>query len=154
MKIVAGNKKAYYNYFITDTVEAGVELHGWEVKSARAGKVNLGESFVSFDTDGGTRSAQAVLKNAHFAPYEYGIVSEQDSRRSRRLLLKRTQIEKIRKSVEAQGMTAVVTKLYFNKRGLLKAEIGVARGKQTYDKKNVIKERDIKREVERAIKDR
>ena len=148
MKIIAQNKKAFHNYFIEDKLEAGVELQGWEVKSARAGNVSLLESFVFFE------KGEAHIKNAHFAPFENGRVSEQESRRSRRLLLKRTQIDKFHKAVATQGITCVVTKLYFNNRGLLKAEVALARGKQNYDKKQVLKERDLQREAEREVRGR
>ena len=151
---VAQNKKAYHNYFIEDKFEAGIELQGWEVKSARQNGVSLVESFVYFSKPKGAEggAVQAVLKNAHFAPYEYGRVTEQDVRRDRRLLLRRTQIEKLHKMVATKGVTCVVTKLYFNSRGLLKAEVALARGKHNYDKKQVLKERDIKRETDRVTK--
>ena len=144
---IASNKKAFYNYFIEDKFEAGIELLGWEVKSARAAEVSLLDSFVFF------AKGEAVLKNAHFAPYSKGSSAvEQIPRRDRRLLLRRSQIEKLHKAVQTKGVTCVVTRLYFNSRGLLKAEVAVARGKHTYDKKQVLKERDIKREAERQLK--
>ena len=162
MKIIATNKKAYHNYFIQDTLEAGLELFGWEVKSARAGKVSLLEAFVYFQRNEKqgknekpnaiSNKVQAYLKNAHFANYEYGIVKEQDVRRDRRLLINRHQIDKFHKAVTTAGMTCVVTKLYFNKSGLLKAEIALAKGKHTFDKKQVLRERDLKREAERQLK--
>jgi len=151
MKIIATNKKAYHNYFILDTVEAGVELFGWEVKSARSGKVSLLESFIYF-TPTKSGSIEGHIKNAHFANYEYGVVKDQDTRRDRRLLMNRHQINKFHKEVATAGVTCVVTKMYFNKKGLLKAEIALAKGKQLYDKKQVLKERDLKRETERQLK--
>jgi len=146
VKTIASNKKAFFNYFIEDTIEAGLELQGWEVKSARAGNVNLAESFVMF------REGEAWLKNSHFSNYEYGRTEEQNVRRDKKLLMNRSQIDKFHKAVTTKGITCVVTKLYFNKRGLLKAEVALARGKQLHDKKQVIKERDLKREAERELK--
>jgi len=153
MSTVAQNKKAYHNYFVEDKIEVGVELFGWEVKSARVGTVNLGESFVYFEQNDGGR-VEAFLKNSHFSKYKYSREEEQEERRSRRLLMKRTQIDKFHKVVMSNGVTCVATKLYFNSRGLVKCEIGLARGKQNYDKRQVLKERDINREAERSIKER
>ncbi|MCL2570312.1 MAG: SsrA-binding protein SmpB [Firmicutes bacterium] len=154
MKIVANNKKAYFNYFIEDKEESGIELLGWEVKSARAGKVSLVDSFVFFGREKGEKEGniQAWLKNAHFSPFEHGVVKDQEVRRDRRLLLRRAQIEKFYRAVMTKGVTCVVTKLYFSKGGYLKAEIALARGKQLHDKKQVIKERDLNREAEREIR--
>ena len=148
MKTIANNKKAFHDYFIEDKFEAGLELFGWEVKSARASEVNLLDSFVWFG------NGEAFLKNAHFAPYKDGIVAEQNPRRDRKLLLRRAQIEKLHTHVKAKGYTCVVTKLYFNNRGLVKAEVALARGKHTYDKKQALKEKDLKREAENEIKQR
>jgi SsrA-binding protein len=147
MKIVANNKKAFHDYFIEDKFEAGLELFGWEVKTARASQINLQDSFVWFTPNG-----EAFLKNAHFSPYKDGVVTEQNPKRDRKLLLKRAQIEKLHTRVKAKGYTCVVTKIYLNPRGLVKAEVALARGKHTYDKKQTLKERDIKREVENEIK--
>jgi SsrA-binding protein len=146
MKIIANNKKAFHDYFIEDKFEAGIELLGWEVKSARAANVSLTDSFVWF------RDAECFLKNAHFGPYENGIVADQNPRRDRRLLLRRAQIEKLSAAVKTKGYTCVVTKLYLTPRGLIKAEIALARGKHTYDKKQTLKEKDIKRESEREVR--
>ena len=151
MSLIASNKKAYHNYFIEDKIEAGVELQGWEVKSARAGNISLLDSFVFF-CGKESSTTEAILKNAHFSNYENGRVSEQEVRRNRKLLLNRHQIEKFHKAVSTKGMTCVVTKLYFNKRGLVKAEIALARGKQKHDKKQVLKEKDIQREIEREVR--
>ena len=148
MKLVAGNKKAHFDYFIEDKYEAGIELFGWEVKSARAGNVNLQDSFVFF------KDTECWLKNSHFSPYEYGIVKDQDPRRDRKLLLNKAQINKLHASVKAKGYTCVATKIYFNKRGLVKVEIALAKGKHNYDKKQTIKERDLQREADREIKSR
>lgn len=145
-KIIVDNRKARFDYHIEDKIETGIELQGWEVKSARAGEVNLLDSFVFFS------NGECWLKNAHFSPYKDGRVQEQESKRNRKLLLRKSQIEKLHMQVKAKGYTCVVTKLYFNPRGLVKAEIALARGKQNYDKKATLRERDIKRETERALR--
>ena len=142
---VAQNKKAYFDYFIEDKFEAGLSMQGWEVKSARAGTVSLAESFIYI------RDGSAFLKNAHFGPYEYGTVTNQDPRRDRQLLLRATEIAKLVKASQVKGYTLVATKMYFNSRGLLKVEVGIAKGKKNYDKKQAIKERDIEREKSKAI---
>jgi len=146
MKLISNNKKAFHDYFIEDKFEAGLELFGWEVKSARASEVNLSDSFVWF------QDGEAFLKNAHFAPYKDGVVTEQNTKRDRKLLLKKAQIEKLYSRVKAKGYTCVVTKIYFNPRGLVKAEVALARGKHTYDKKQALKEKDLRREAEKELK--
>jgi len=146
MKVIAQNKKAFHDYFIEDKFEAGMELFGWEVKSARASEINLLDSFVWFS------GGEAFLKNSYFAQYKDGIVTEQNPRRDRKLLLKKAQIEKLHTKVKAKGNTCVVTKIYLSPRGLVKAEVALARGKHTYDKKQTLKEKDIKRETENEIK--
>ena len=154
MKIVANNRKAFHDYHIEDKFEAGLELFGWEVKSARAAEVNLADSFVYFQQVVGSadKKVECWLKNVHFAPYKDGRLEEQVPKRDRKLLLNRIQIDKLHSNVKAKGYTCVVTKIYFNQRGLVKAEIALAKGKHSYDKKQAMKERDIKREAEREIK--
>ena len=145
MKLITSNRKAFHDYFIEDKYEAGLELEGWEVKSARAAEINLADSFVFI------RDGECWLKNVHFAPYKDGRLEEQNTKRDRKLLLKKAQIEKLHTQVKAKGYTCVVTKIYFNARGLVKAEIALAKGKQNYDKKQALREKDLKREAERAI---
>lgn len=118
---------------------------GWEVKSARAGTVNLQDSFVHF------ANGESFLKNAHFSPFAFGDVSTQETRRSRKLLLNKSEISKIHKGVKAGGYTCVATKIYFTKRGLVKVEIALARGKKNYDKRATEKERAIARETQKEI---
>lgn len=120
-----------------------MELFGWEVKSARMGAVSLAESFVRF-VDG-----EAFLKNAHFAKYKNSPDRDQDPTRNRRLLLKKNQIEKLHKAVASKGVTCICTKLYFTSRGLLKAEIALAKGKKLHDKKQTLKERDLDKAASR-----
>jgi len=152
MKIVTDNRKARFDYYIEDKFEAGLELQGWEVKSARAGNVNLQDSYVHIKKQGELNLVEAWLVNAHFSPFEYGDVKTQEVRRDRRLLLHRSEIQKIHNGVKAKGFTCVATKIYFNPRGRVKIEIALAKGKHNYDKKKTMKERDIARETARAIK--
>ena len=153
VKIIDNNKKAYHDYYIEETFEAGVELLGWEVKSARSGGVSLAESFVVCKQKSEIRNqkSECFLKNAHFSPYENGVVAQQDLRRDRRLLLNRAQIEKISKGIKVKGCTCVATKIYFNNRGRVKCEVALAKGKHNFDKKQVLKERDLQREAHRSI---
>ncbi len=143
VKIVAQNKKAYHDYFIDETFEAGVSLAGSEVKSIRGGKVSFADSFVSI------KGREAILENFYIAPYEKGSFFNLESRRDRTLLLNRREIDKLRAAVERKGYTIVATKIYF-KHSLVKFEIGLARGKHNYDKRNALKERELEREAERA----
>ena len=143
MKIIAENRKARFNYFIKDKFEAGVVLEGWEVKSARSGHVSLDESFINYERTTG----ELFLKNSYFAQYEDGDVKNQNTKRNRKLLLHQSEIDKISKCVTIKGNACVVTKIYFNKGGLIKAEVALATGKNTYDKRQTLKERDIARET-------
>ena len=143
IKIVAQNKKAYHDYFIDETYEAGVVLVGSEVKSIRAGKVSFADSFVS------VKGTSAVLENFYIAPYEKGSYFNLESRRDRSLLLNKREIDRLRAMVERKGYTIVATKLYF-KHSLVKVELGLARGKHMYDKRNALKEKQLDREAERA----
>jgi SsrA-binding protein len=145
VKQIVDNRRARFDYFLEDKYEAGMELYGWEVKSARAGSVNLQESFVFFDR------GQCFLKNSYFAPYNFGDVKTQEPRRDRRLLLKKSEISKLDMAVRAKGYTVVATKIYFDNNGRIKIEIALARGKHTYDKKQTLKERDILREAAKAL---
>ena len=145
MKVITDNRKAFHNFFIEDKFEAGLELLGWEVKSARAATVNLGESFVYF------KDGEAVLKNSHFSPYSFGEVTKQELKRDRKLLLSKSEINKLHNAVKTKGLTCVATKMYFNKQGRIKIEIALARGKHNYDKRATLKERDIARETSRSL---
>jgi len=144
-RIVTDNRKARFDYFIEDKFEAGIELFGWEVKSCRAGTVNLQDSYVWFEAKG--ESIEAYLKGAYFSQYEFGDKKTQEVRRDRRLLLNRSEISKLHNSVKMKGFTCVATKIYFNAGGKVKVEVALARGKHNYDKKKVMKERDIERET-------
>lgn len=144
MKIVTKNKKAYFNYFIKDTYEAGIALKGSEVKSVRAGNVNLADSFVS------VKDGEVFLKNAHIKPYEKATNFVPDSKRDRKLLLNKSEIKKLIRQTEEKGFTIVPTKMYF-KSSLVKVEIAVAQGKHLYDKKRVLAERDKERAMHREL---
>ncbi len=145
VKIVAQNKKAFHDYFILDTYEAGIELKGTEIKSVRKGSANLKDSFIRIKND------EAFIENMHIAPYEQGNIFNHEPLRTRKLLLHKKQIKKLQKEVKENGLTIVPTKLYFNT-SKLKVEIALARGKKLYDKRQDLKEKDSKRDIERALK--
>ncbi len=147
MKVIAENRQARFNYFLHDTFEAGIALQGWEVKSARAGNVTLTESFIQLELAAG----KIWLKNAYFAPYQNGVVAEQDTRRNRQLLLHRAEMAKIAKACTVKGNTCVPLKIYWTTKGLLKISIAVATGKNVVDKKQTLKERDLAREAARTL---
>jgi SsrA-binding protein len=145
-KTIVTNKKAYRDFFIEETYEAGIELLGSEVKSVRLGNINLKESYAV------VKNGEVLLLNAHISPYKMASMYRPDPYRTRRLLLHRHEINKIKAKVEQKGYTLVVTKLYF-KEGLIKAELGVAKGKEGQDKRRDIMEKDTKREIQRALKE-
>ena len=146
-KIIAVNKSASFEYFIEERYQAGVVLEGAEVKSLRAGKASLGESFCEI------RGGEIFLKNMHIAVYDKsGAFSTRDSRRDRKLLLNRIEISKIVGKVNERGYTLVPLKVYF-KDALIKVEIALCTGKHTYDKRKAIAERDVRRALDRAVKE-
>ena len=145
MKVVNQNKKAFHDYFILDTYEAGIELKGTEIKSVRLGHVNLKDAFIRFKND------EAFIENMHIAPYEQGNIFNHEPLRNRKLLLHKKQIKKLQREVKENGLTVVPTKLYFNT-SKLKVEIALARGKKLYDKRQDLKAKDAKRDMERALK--
>lgn len=143
---VAKNRKAYHDYFIHDTYEAGIVLTGTEIKAIRAGKVQLKDAYVSFVDD------EAYVKGMHIAPYDFGNRYNHDETRDRKLLLHKREIRKLFNDTRLQGYTIVPLHLYL-KKGKAKLEIGVAKGKHLYDKRNVEKERDLDRQVRKAVKE-
>lgn len=145
MKIVSQNKKAFHDYFILETYEAGIELKGTEIKSVRKGSTNLKDAFIRI------KNNEAFIENMHIAPYEQGNRFNHEPLRTRKLLLHKKQIKKLQKEVKENGLTIVPTKLYFNT-SKLKVEIALARGKKLYDKRQDLKAKDAKRDVERALK--
>ncbi|MBD2577091.1 SsrA-binding protein SmpB [Oscillatoria sp. FACHB-1406] len=145
-KIISDNRQARYLYEILETYEAGIELVGTEVKSIRAGRVNLRDAY------GLIRNGEAWLLNGHISPYQAsGDYFNHDPRRTRKLLLKRKEISKLVGQLEQQGLTLVPLKMYF-KRGWVKVSLGLGRGKKLHDKREAIKERDDKRQMQRALK--
>ncbi|MGH7912575.1 MAG: SsrA-binding protein SmpB [Candidatus Dormibacteraceae bacterium] len=142
---VAQNRRAFHDYFIDEQMEAGVELTGTEVKSLRAGRVNLRDGFVRVEGD------QAWLENVHISPYAQGSWTNHEPLRRRRLLLHHRQIATLYGQVRQQGYTLVPLRLYF-RGNWAKVEIGLARGKKLYDKRAANAERDAKRDIERALK--
>ncbi|MGI6367543.1 MAG: SsrA-binding protein SmpB [Anaerolineae bacterium] len=146
-RTIAHNRKAFHDYAILETMEAGIALHGSEIKSIRAGRVNLRDSFVTF------REGEAWLVGTHIAGYNEASYLDHDPTRDRKLLLHRREIIRLRAQVEQRGFTVVPTRLYL-KNNRAKVEIGVARGKHTYDKRESLRERDSEREIAREIKSR
>lgn len=147
IKIIARNRKARFEYDLGETFEAGIELLGTEIKSIRAGQVSLSEAYVR------TNGRQAWLVSAHIAPYDQASVFNHDPERERRLLLHKKEIKTLWDGVRIKGMTIVPTILYLRD-GLAKVEIALAKGKRRYDKRQAIKERDMARDVDRAMNDR
>ena len=145
IKVIDNNKKAFHDYFIEETYEAGIVLTGTEVKSVRGGHMSLRDSFVIF------KGGQALLVGAHIKPYEKGSFFNTDAKRTRVLLLNKGEINKLRGKTEAKGYTVVPTRAYF-KKGLVKVEVGLAKGKEGHDKRRTIAERDAKRNIERTLK--
>ena len=134
------NRQASHNYFITDTVEAGIVLTGTEIKSIRNGKCNIKDSYAIY------KNGEVFLLNCHIAQYEQGNIFNHDENRTRKLLLHKKEIFKLRDKLELEGYTLIPLKIYF-KNGLAKVSIGVCKGKHTYDKKEALKEKDIAREL-------
>ena len=141
------NRKASHDYFLLSTYECGIELKGTEIKSIREGSANLKDSYAII------RNNEVFLLNMFIAPYKEGNIFNHEERRNRKLLLHKQQINKIKKEIEEKGLTIVPTKVYF-KNNKAKVEIAVARGKHNYDKRESIKEKDIKREMQKENKNR
>lgn len=141
---VATNKKAFHDYFIEETYEAGIELLGSEVKSIRLGNVNLKDSFALI------RGNEVFLNNVHISPYSKGSYYNPEPKRSRRLLLHRGEINKLRGKIEKKGYTLVVTRMYFVN-SLVKVELALAKGKELHDKRQALKEKQVNREIQREM---
>lgn len=146
-KLVANNKKAFHDYFIDETYEAGVVLHGTEVKSLRMGKCSIKESFIRIE------NGEMFVYGMHISPYEKGNIFNKDPLRVKKLLLHRVEINKLAGKVAEKGFTLVPLQIYF-KDGRAKVEIGLARGKKLYDKRQDIAKKDQRREMEREFKGR
>jgi SsrA-binding protein len=146
-KVLVANRAAFHEYHISDKYEAGVALTGTEVKSAMGGRVQLKDSYVA------VRDGEAWLFNAHISPYSHGNRENHDPMRTRKLLLHRREIDKLEEAAAIQGMTLVVTRIYL-KNGRIKIEVGVARGKKLYDKRETEMRRTIERETQAQLKER
>ncbi len=144
-KLIAQNKKAYHDYFIEEVFQAGISLVGTEVKSLRMGKCSLKESYIRIE------NGEAMLYGMHISPYEQGNIFNKDPLRTRRLLLHKSQINKIGGAITATGYTVVPLKIYFD-RSLVKIDIGIAKGKKLYDKRQTIAKNDQRREAEKEFK--
>ncbi len=144
-KLIANNKKAYHDYFVEEQYEAGLVLHGTEVKSLRMGKCSIKEAFISIDR------GEAFVNGMHISPYEKGNIFNKDPLRPRKLLLHKAEIMKLTGKVAEKGYTLMPLQVYF-KNGRAKMEVGLCRGKKLYDKRQDIAKKDARREVEREFK--
>jgi len=147
-RLIASNKKVFYDYTVDETFEAGIVLTGTEVKSLRESRATLRDAFAT------VRSNEVWLHGLYVAPYTHGNRSNVEPDRKRKLLLHRNQIRYLVGKTKEKGYTLVPLKMYFAENGLVKLEIGLARGKKTYDKRDAEAARDSKRDIERALKDR
>lgn len=147
IKQVTTNKKAFHDYFILDSIEAGIVLQGTEVKSLREGKANLKDGYARIDR------GEVYLIDCHISPYPCGGHFNHEPERPRKLLLKKQEIKRLLGKMTEKGMTLIPTRIYF-KDGKAKVEIGIAKGKRLYDKRESLRKKDERREIERAFKDR
>lgn len=147
IKPVAQNKKAYHEYFVEETYECGLSLSGTEVKSMRLGRVNIKESYCMI------RNGEAFVEGMHISPYEQGNLFNTDPLRPKKLLMHKSEIRKLASMVSRQGYTLIPLKVYL-KDGRMKLELGLCKGKHLHDKRNAAAEKDAKREVERAFRNR
>ena len=145
MKLVANNKKAYHDYFVDEKIEAGLVLHGTEVKSLRMGKCSIKESFIRIE------NGEMFVYGMHISPYEKGNIFNKDPLRVKKLLLHKSEINKLTGKIKEKGFTIVPLQVYF-KDGKAKMEIGLCRGKKLYDKRADITKKDMKREAEKEFK--
>lgn len=145
-RVVCTNKKAYHNYQIEDTLEAGISLKGTEVKALREGKANITDSYAKIV------GREIFLVNAHISPYSCGNIYNHDPLRTRKLLLHRKQIDRLIGKINERGYTLIPLKIYFNRRGFAKVELALAKGKKLYDRREEIKKRDEERELRKALK--
>lgn len=147
-KVLSQNKKAYHDYFIEETFEAGIVLKGTEVKSIRMGKVNVNDSYCDVKT------GEALIINMHISPYEMGNIQNVDPIRKRKLLMHKREIAKLIGYTTQQGYTLIPLKVYLSPGGLVKIEIGVAKGKKLYDKRETLAKRDADRHIQKELKAR
>lgn len=147
IKVIAENRKAFHNYYIEDRIEAGIILTGTEIKSIRNGRVNLKDSYARLD------EGEIWVHQMHISPYEQGNRFNHDPLRPRKLLLHRAEINKLVGKIQQQGLTLIPIKVYL-KKGMAKVELAVGQGKKNYDKRQALAEREGKRDIERALRDR
>jgi SsrA-binding protein len=147
MQLVCQNRKAYHDYAIEETIEAGISLLGTEVKSIREGRINLKDSYVLI------KETEAFLFNCHISPYSHGNIMNHEPLRTRKLLMHRKEIMRLQGKMAQKGYTLIPLKIYF-KNGRVKAEVGLAKGKREYEKRDAIKAREANREIEKAMKSR
>jgi len=146
--IIATNRKAYRDYEVLESLECGIELKGSEVKSLRAAKINLNDSFARFE------GSEIFLYNAHISHYAQASYLNVDSDRPRKLLLHKKQLQRINGKLTQKGLTLIPLKFYFNERGFAKVELALCKGKKLYDKRETVKRREIDRQMRRTIRDR
>ena len=147
VKLIASNRKAYHDYFVEESMEAGIELFGTEVKSARKGKINLKDAWCSID------NGELFVNGMHISPYEQGNIFNRDPYRVRRLLMHKKEIHRLFGLTKQDGYTLIPLSAYFN-RGRLKIQVGLCKGKKNYDKREVMAKRDAQRSIERTLKER
>lgn len=147
-KQIASNKKAFHDYFIEEKYEAGIVLTGTEIKSIRQGRINLKESYAKVE------HGEVFVYSMNISPYDHGNIYNVDPMRPRKLLLNRREIRKIDATLAQQGLTLIPLSLYLNEKGMAKLEIGIARGKKLYDKRESIAKRDATRNIDRMMKTR
>ncbi|MBN2667800.1 MAG: SsrA-binding protein [Bacteroidales bacterium] len=140
------NKKAFFNYEIVDTYTAGIQLYGTEVKSVRDSKVSFTDAYCLFINQ------ELWLRGIHISEYAFGSYNNHVPKRDRKLLLNKKEIQKIQKQVSEKSLTIVPLKIFFNENGFVKVEIGIARGKKKFDKRETLKEKDTKRDLDRVMK--
>jgi SsrA-binding protein len=145
MKTIAVNKKARFNYFVTESLECGIELKGTEVKSIKSGKFSFSDAYAKIEKD------ELWLVGLHISPWDFGNIHNHDPDRIRKLLVHKQEIKRMRRKIMEKGLTLVPLRFYL-KIGLVKVEIGICKGKKTHDKRDVIKNRDMKRDAEREFK--
>ncbi|NMB07953.1 MAG: SsrA-binding protein SmpB [Tissierellia bacterium] len=148
IRIVASNRKARHEYFIEDTIEAGIVLKGTEVKSIRAGRINVKESYAIVE------NGEIFIYNMHISPYEQGNIHNVDPIRKRKLLLHKREIKRLEAQVMQKGYTLIPLTVYINEDGLVKIELALGKGKKLYDKREDIAKRDAMRKIERQVKER
>lgn len=146
MKVICENRKAYHDYFIEGRLEAGIALLGTEVKALREGKGNLRDSYVII------KNNEVYLLNCHIGPYSHGNIQNHEPLRTRKLLLKRHEIDRLRGRTQERGYTLIPLKIYLNEKNLVKVEIGIAKGKRVFEKREAIKKKEALKEIQKALK--